>query len=94
VLEGSTITAPRDLYFVRREGGPVYRGKSYEAIIRGDWKLLQNRPDSPLELYNVKNDPQEKSNVVASHKNVFGELALALRHHVQRGRATPWRKQH
>ena len=60
VLKGATISAPRDLYFVRREGGPAYGGKSYEAIIRGHWKLLQNDPYSPLELYNLKKDPAGK----------------------------------
>ena len=40
----------RELYFVRREGGQAYGGKSYEAIIRDGWKLMQNDPYSPLEL--------------------------------------------
>ena len=92
VLNGGTITAPRDLYFVRREGGPAYGGKSYEAIIRGEWKLLQNDPYSPLELYNLKSDPQEKENLAATHRKVFNELNAALRAHVQRGGATPWQK--
>jgi arylsulfatase A-like enzyme len=42
---------------VRREGGPQYGGRSCEAIIRGDWKLMQNDPFSPMELYNLKADP-------------------------------------
>ena len=92
VLNGGTITARRDLYFVRREGGPAYGGKSYEAIIRGDWKLLQNDPYSPLELYNLKADPQEQENLAATHKKEFNELAAALRAHIQRGGATPWQK--
>ncbi len=92
VLRGGTITAPRDLYFVRREGGAAYGGKSYEAIIRGDWKLMQNDPFSPLELYNLKNDPQEKTNLAATNKKVLNELATALRQHIQRGGATPWQQ--
>jgi hypothetical protein len=82
--------APRELYFVRREGGPAYGGKSYEAIIRGDWKLLQNSPYEPMELYNLQVDPQEKNNVWAQHPQVVRELQTALRAHVQRGGATPW----
>jgi arylsulfatase A-like enzyme len=92
VLNGGTITAPRDLYFVRREGGPAYGGKSYEGLIRGEWKLLQNDPFSSLELYNLKSDPQEKENLAATHRKVFNELHAALRAHIQRGGATPWRK--
>ena len=92
VLKGGTIGQPRDLYFVRREGGLVYGGKSYEAIIRGDWKLLQNDPFSPLELYNLKQDPHEMNDLAATNKAVFNELAAALRSHIQRGGATPWQK--
>ena len=92
LLKGGAITTPRELYFVRREGGVAYGGKSYEAIIRGDWKLLQNGPYSPLELYNLKHDPQEKTNLAATNKKMFNELASALRQHIQRGGATPWQK--
>lgn len=82
--------APRDLYFVRREGGPAYGGKSYEALIRGEWKLLQNSPYAPLELYNLKDDPQERTNVIAQQPKIVRELEGALRAHIQRGGATPW----
>jgi arylsulfatase A-like enzyme len=92
VLKGGTITTPRDLYFVRREGGATYGGKSYEAIIRGDWKLMQNDPFSPLELYNLKTDPQERTNLAATNKEKFNELSTAVRQHIQRGGATPWQK--
>ena len=92
LLKGGTITVPRDLYFVRREGGAAYGGRSYEAIIRGDWKLLQNDPFSPVELYDLKTDPQEKINLAATNKKVLNELAIALRQHIQRGGATPWQK--
>ena len=92
LLEGRTMPANRELYFVRREGGPAYGGKSYEALVRGDWKLMQNNPWSPLELYHLKNDPQETTNLVGKAPKVFQELSAALRHHVQRGGAVPWQK--
>jgi arylsulfatase A-like enzyme len=92
ILKGGKITTPRDLYFVRREGGTVYGGKSYEAIIRGDWKLMQNDPFSPLELYNLKADPQERTNLAATNKKMFNELSAALRQQIQRGGAIPWQK--
>src|SRR5690606_37434788 len=59
---GPPPTGPRDLYFVRREGNFRYGGNSYAALIRGDWKLLRNDPYSPLELYNLKDDPGETTN--------------------------------
>lgn len=90
ILRGETISTPRDLYFVRREGGLEYGGKSYEALIRGDWKLMRNSPFGPLELYHLKSDPQETMNLAAKEKKIFNELAAALRVHIQRGGATPW----
>jgi arylsulfatase A-like enzyme len=92
ILKGGTITTPRDLYFVRREGGKIYGGKNYEALIRGDWKLMQNDPYSPLELYNLKNDPQEKTNVATKAPKIFNELSAALSQHIQRGGSTPWQR--
>ncbi len=92
ILKGGTTTTPPDLYFVRREGGAAYGGKNYEALIRGDWKLMQNDPYSPLELYNLKNDPQEKTNVATKAQKVFNEMAEGLRKHIQRGGSTPWQK--
>ena len=92
MLRGGTIATPRDLYFVRREGGAAYGGKSYQAIIRGDWKLMQNDPWSSLALYNLKTDPQEQTNLAKKAPLIFNELATALRQHIQRGGATPWQK--
>ena len=80
----------RDFYFVRREGGPAYGGKTIEAFRRGDWKLLQDSPFAPLELYNVKNDPQETANLAAKQQKVFNELSVALRQQIQRGGAELW----
>ncbi|GEP44036.1 hypothetical protein BGE01nite_33270 [Brevifollis gellanilyticus] len=70
----------------------MYGGKNYEALIRGDWKLMQNDPYSPLELYNLKNDPQEKTNLATKAPKVFNELSESLRQHIQRGGRTPWQK--
>ncbi len=89
-LRGEDAPATRDLYFVRREGGTAYGGKSYEAIIRGDWKLMQNNPWSPLELYNLRTDPGEAVDRASAERQVFNTLAAALRGHIQRGGAVPW----
>jgi len=90
LFQGGNIPASRDLYFVRREGGLAYGGKSYEAIIRGDWKLMQNDPYGALELYNLRDDPQERTNLARANKKLFDDLATSLRQHIQRGGATPW----
>ncbi len=90
VLKGGAPEDARELYFVRREGGAKYGGKSYEALVRGDWKLLQNDPYSPLELYNVRDDPQETRNVAVAQPKVFAELSAALREHIRNGGCVPW----
>jgi arylsulfatase A-like enzyme len=92
-LEGRAMPeGPRDLYFVRREGGRAYGGKSYEAIIRGDWKLLQNTPYSPMELYHLKDDPRETTDLATKAPKIFNELSEALRKQIQRGGSIPWQK--
>ncbi|QTN34278.1 sulfatase-like hydrolase/transferase [Akkermansiaceae bacterium] len=90
ILRGAADDTPRELYFVRREGG-AYAGKSYEAIIHEGWKLMQNDPFSPLELYHLAEDPQEKNNLAATEKAKLAELTEMLRKHIARGGATPWR---
>lgn len=92
-LEGKAMPEEeRELYFVRREGGRNYGGRSYEALIRGEWKLMQNDPYSPLELYHLKDDPQETTNLAAKAPKVFNELSAALARHIQRGGSLPWQQ--
>jgi arylsulfatase A-like enzyme len=84
--------AARHLYFVRREGGPQYSGKTIEALIFGEWKLLQDSPFAPLELYNLRIDPQETQNVAQTEPQVFKQLSAELRRQIQRGGGVPWQK--
>jgi arylsulfatase A-like enzyme len=83
---------PRDLYFVRREGGIQYCGKTIEAYIRGDWKLVLDSPFAPIELYNLKNDPQETTDLAAKNKRTLMELSAGLRKQIQRGGSVPWQR--
>ena len=80
----------RDLYFVRREGGNPYFGGTYEALIRGDWKLLRNTPFEPYELYNLRLDPREERNVAGENPALVKDLSAAVSAHVRRGGSTPW----
>jgi arylsulfatase A-like enzyme len=90
LLRGETLPAERELYFTRREGGRGHDGKSYECLIRGRWKLMQNDPYRPLELYDLEADPQETTDLAAARAPLVRELAAALQRHVQRGGGVPW----
>ncbi|MEX2285950.1 MAG: sulfatase-like hydrolase/transferase [Planctomycetaceae bacterium] len=81
-----------DWFFGRREGWAEFGGKTIEAVRRGDWKLLQNSPFGPMELYNLKTDPLEQRNVIKHEPAVFKELSAALRKQLQRYGTVPWQR--
>jgi len=51
---------------------------------------MLDSPFAPLELYNLKRDPQETTDLVTKEKAVLRDLTAALRKQVQRGGAVPW----
>lgn len=90
VLGGTDPDPNRLLFFSRREGGLRFGGKTIEAVRQGPWKLLQNSPYAPLELYNLERDPLETTDLSSAEPDVFRRLAAALRQYVQEAGSVPW----
>lgn len=84
----------RTLFFVRREGGESYMGKTAWAVRRGPWKLVQNRPSEPFRLYNLRRDPLEENDLSSENEAVFSDLGRALRRHIQDAGTVPWQPPH
>ncbi len=82
----------RPLFFTRREGNLRYGGQTIQAVISGNWKLLQNSPYAPYELYNLYEDPLEQRNVVAYNVEQYRGLQNLLIQHIQKGGSVPWQK--
>ena len=80
----------RFLFWVRREGGG-YGGRAYYAARYGDFKLVQNSPFEPLQLYNLKDDPKEQNPLDRKHP-MYNKLFTALRNHIIEAGAVPWEK--
>jgi len=80
----------RILYFTRREGGDRYGGKSINALRKGSWKLIQNNPYQPQELYDLKNDPLERKNLINHEIDVYKELNKLMMEKIKEGGQIPW----
>ncbi len=94
VFSGQAGSLPaRPLYFVRREGGLGFGGKTSNALVDGDWKLLQNTPFSPLEFYNLHDDPLEQRNLGTNPTQEFRSLFQRMMRQIQAGGQTPWQSE-
>ena len=90
LLGESQLPEDRFLFWVRREDG-TYGGRAYYAARSGDFKLLQNTPFEPLLLYNLKDDPQEKTPLDRKHP-MYNKLFSALQAHITESGAIPYQK--
>lgn len=82
--------ADRFLFWVRREGGH-YGGRAYYAARYGDFKLVQNTPFEPYQLFNLADDPKEEKPLDRKHP-MYNRLFTALRNHIIEAGAVPWEK--
>ena len=80
----------RFLFWVRREGNR-YAGRAYYAARFGKWKLMQNSPFEPYQLFDLENDPLEQQPLDNGHE-MYGRLTEKLRDHIIEAGAVPWQK--
>ena len=80
----------RFLFWVRREGNR-YGGRAYYAARYKNFKLLQNTPFEPMQLFDLENDPKEERSLPQSHP-LYRTLFTALRDHIVEAGAVPWGK--
>ncbi len=82
LLNGENLE-PRALYwhFPHDHGDPA------SAVRNGDWKLIHHIPSDIYELFNLKNDPSEKNDLVKAHPEMVASLKKMLEDHLQESSA-------
>ena len=88
LLGKSQPAEDRFLFWVRREGGH-YGGRAYYAARYGDYKLVQNSPFEPMQLFNLKDDPREQK-PLDTRNRMYQKLFTVLRNHIIEAGAVPW----
>ncbi|MBI3280306.1 MAG: arylsulfatase, partial [Acidobacteria bacterium] len=66
-LEGRPLKRERPLYWEFHEGG------FNQAIRFGDWKAIRFGKDGPIELYDLKTDPGEKTDLAGAKPDVIAQ---------------------
>ncbi len=76
-LQGKSMPA-RHLYWEQERMDNKNRrlvpGTLAQAVRHGEWKAIRHKPETPLELYNLAQDPSEKSNVASANPRVVAKL--------------------
>ena len=82
----------RTLVWVRREGNMRYQGRDYYALRQGPWKLVQNSPFEPYQLYHLENDSLEEKDLARQERSRYQALTRQLMRHVQDAARIPWQR--
>ena len=57
---------------------PLFRSRPVSVIRKGNWKLIENYETGKFELYNLKDDVSEKTNLVEANPKKVAELKKEL----------------
>jgi len=54
-------------------------GRMWQAVRMGDWKAVRTKPGAPLELYHLRPDPGETTDVAAQNPSVVARIEAYLK---------------
>jgi len=83
------ITDDRIIVWTRREGGAEYGGRDYFACRYKDYKLVQNRPFSQMELFKITDDTQEKNPSTDKNSTEYKQLSSEIKKHLLKSGQVP-----
>ena len=88
-LEGrAQTTDDRYFWFMEREANE--KGNKLQTAIRhGNFKLVQNMPAEPYELFDLASDPKETTSLPLSG-DIYKDLYFQMRVHIANAGAVPW----
>ena len=103
ILRGEPVEKPL------HEAIVCHSGSGFFAVRKDEWKILfchgsggwsdprepiaKEQTLPPVQLYNLKTDPKEQTNLYEQRPEVVQELTAILRRYVEEGRSTPGSKQ-
>jgi len=86
LLEGAQPAFDRAEFFM------WFQRTNKEAMRQGDWKLVRDEAGSPFELYNLKNDPLETTDLANAEPQRLEEMTKALEAHLAAAKEIPWQR--
>jgi len=63
-----------------------------EAMRLGDWKLVRDKAGTPWELYNLKEDPYETTDLAKEQPERLQKMVRMMEAHMARARTVPWQR--
>lgn len=75
-LKGGSAPQREFFYWELHAGAPL---TAMQSVRFGDWKGVKNGPNAAVELYNLRDDSSEKTNVAAAHPDLVEKAANLMR---------------
>ncbi len=86
LLEGRQMPFTQPVFHMWLQNG------TKEAMRHGDWKLVRDDPADPFELYNLKNDPYEATDLATEQPERLEQMIRELEVHMEEAQKVSWRR--